>query len=188
MLGEPYQYERCGGDLLENYRYEITMNLRSLIAADKSSVKTGEWKRGEIPRSRWPSRRARAKAYKYGPAYQWRIINFTVEGNECRLLLLLNESKQIFRATLGLADGADTINLCDYEYHASEPGWHVHARCDDHAVISAATNRFGGTRLPRAGNYHRRMNFKFRNSHLTPVIAFNLAVSVFGIDKTGGGI
>lgn len=128
-------------------------------------------------------RRAKAKAYKYGPAYQWRIITFIANARECRVLLLFNESKQIFRATFGVADGADTINICDYEYHASEPGWHAHARCDDLDHINPSTNRFGGRRLPKAGAEHRRAEFKYRRSHLTPVTAFNCAISVFRIDK-----
>lgn len=94
------------------------MNLKGLIAARKSSVEPGEWKRGEIPRSKWPSRRAKAKAYKYGSLYQWRVITFGADGHECRVLLLFNETKQIFRATLGVVVEGETISVCDYEYHA----------------------------------------------------------------------
>lgn len=162
------------------------MNLRSLVAAEKSSVKTGEWKRGEMPRSVWPSRRAKAKAYKYGPLYQWRIITFVAGGHDCRVLLLLNESKQIFRATFGVVLGGDAVTICDYEYHASEPGWHCHARCGELATISSVTNRFGGVRLPQANANHRRREFSFRKSPLTVVSAFNCALSIFKLDKVEG--
>jgi hypothetical protein len=120
------------------------MKLRGLIGAVKSSVDTGEWKRGEIPRSKWPSRRAKSKAYKYGPLYQWRIITFTAAGFDCRVLLLFNETKRIFRATLGVTMAGETVTACDYEYHASEPGWHCHAKCDDLASLNLSFNRFGG--------------------------------------------
>jgi hypothetical protein len=165
---------------------KIAMDLRGLIGADKSSVDTGDWKRGTIPRSKWPSRRAKAKAYKYGPLYQWRIITFQAAGHDCRVLLLFNEAKQIFRATLGVTVSGETITLCDYEYHSSEPGWHCHARCGDLDGINPAHNRFGGTRIPKAGDFHRRIEFNHRKQTLTAQTAFNCAISIFKIDKAEG--
>lgn len=162
------------------------MNLKGLIGAAKSSVKTGEWRQGEIPRAQWPSRRAKAKFYKWGPLYTWRIISFSALGCECRVLILLNESKQIFRASFGVTTKGETTTLCDYEFHASEPGWHCHARCDDIGSINAGTNRFGSVRLPKFNSPHRRSEFKFSRSDLSPVYAFNCAVKVFGLDKADG--
>lgn len=162
------------------------MNLKGIIAAKKAAVDTGEWRRGEIPRPKWPSRRAKAKAYKYGPLYQWRIISFQAAGSDCRVLLLFNESKQIFRATLGVTKGGETVVLCDYEWHASEPGWHCHARCDDFASISPAYNRFGSVRLPKADSFHRRMEFKHLKQPLSAQTAFNCAISIFKIDRAEG--
>jgi hypothetical protein len=162
------------------------MNLRSLIRAEKSSIKSGDWKQGEIPRAQWPSRRAKAKFYKWGPLYQWRIVTFSALDYECRVLILLNENKNIFRATLGVTSQGDTTVLCDYEFHASEPGWHCHARCEEAAAIDAGTNRFGSMRLPKAGNRHRRTDFKFGRNDLSPLSAFNCAINFFGIDKRGG--
>jgi hypothetical protein len=162
----------------------IAMNLKTLILAQKSSVDTGgDWKRGEIPRSKWPSRRAKTKAYKYGQLYRWRVITFHAAGYDCRVLLLFNEAKQIFRATLGVVVSGDTITVCDYEFHASEPGWHCHARCGDLADINPAHNRFGGVRLPKAGDFHRRTEFNHLKQPLTAQTAFNCAISIFKIDK-----
>ncbi len=76
--------------------------------------------------------------------------------------------------------------ICDYEFHASEPGWHCHARCDDLTAFDAGTNRFGAMRLPKYNRPHRRTEFKFGKSELSPVSAFNCAVKVFGIDKGDG--
>ncbi|ESZ09322.1 hypothetical protein NKH47_12685 [Mesorhizobium sp. M1060] len=162
------------------------MNLRGIIAAEKSAVDTGDWKRGEIPRSKWPSRRAKAKAYKYGPLYQWRILFFQAAGQDCRVLLLFNESKRIFRATLGVTKSGETLVICDYEYHASEPGWHCHARCSDLAGINSAHNRFGGVRLPKAGSFHRRTEFRHLKQPLSAQTAFNCAISIFKIDRAEG--
>lgn len=162
------------------------MNLRAIVGAEKSLVKSGEWKQGEIPRAQWPSRKARAKAYKYGPLYRWRIISFYALGCDCRVRILMNESKQIFRATLGVVTLGETVVICDYEYHASEPGWHCHARCNDIDGLDAGTNRFGSLRLPKSGNHHRRLDFKFGKTAISPPSAFNCAVKFFGIDKIGG--
>lgn len=162
------------------------MKLRTLIVAKKSSVKSGEWKRGEIPRPLWPSRRAKAKAYKYGPQYQWRIVAYQSGGLDCRLRILLNLDKQIFRATMAVVSDGDTLVLCDYEYHASEPGWHCHARCDDLADVNASTNRFGARRLPGSSSFHRRPDFAFGKAELTEITAFNAAVQFFKLDRVEG--
>lgn len=162
------------------------MNLRALIGAPKHSVKAGEWKRGEIPRPQWPSRRAKSKAYKYGPLYSWRVVSFQALGVECRIRILLNLDKQIFRATFGVTEAGETTVLCDYEFHASEPGWHCHARCGDAAQIDSGTNRFGSKRLPGAGDKHRRMEFKFGKADLNEVTAFNCAVTFFKVREAGG--
>ena len=162
------------------------MNLKGIIAANKAAVDTGDWKRGEIPRSKWPSRRAKAKAYKYGPLYQWRVISFQAAGHDCRVLLLFNEAKRIFRATLGVTMGGETTVLCDYEYHASEPGWHCHARCGDVVTINPAHNRFGSIRLPKASAPHRRAEFNHVKQPLSAQTAFNCAISIFKIDRGEG--
>lgn len=162
------------------------MQLRSLIGADKSSMKPGVWKRGEIPRAQWPSRKAKSKAYKYGPLYQWRIVSFTAVGQECRLKLLLNLDKQIFRATFGVVRDGDITILCDYEFHASEPGWHCHARCGEIGQIESNSNRFGSRRLPTSNGYHRRTDFKFGRSELSELTAFNAASKFFKLHKEEG--
>jgi hypothetical protein len=157
------------------------MNLRALIGAPKHSVRTGEWKRGEIPRSYWPSRRAKSKAYKYGPLYTWRIVSFHALGADCRIRILLNLDKQIFRATFGVTESGETTVLCDYEFHASEPGWHCHARCGDAALINSGTNRFGSVRVPKAGDKHRRTDFMFGKAEMNQLTAFNCAVTFFKV-------
>lgn len=165
-----------------------SMNIKDIILSTKSAVNTGEWRRGEIPRAKWPSRRAKAKAYKYGPLYQWRIVTFWAGGYDCRVRLLFNGGKQIFRASLGIMISGETVVLCEYEFHASEPGWHCHVRCGEIEGVHTAYNRFGSARIPEAKSYHRRMAFQARKQPLTAQTAFNLAVSTFRIDKDGGGL
>lgn len=163
------------------------MKTKALIAADKESVRTGEWRRGKIPRSHWPSRRAKSKAYKYGPRYQWRIITFTANGYDCRVRLLLNMDAQIFRASFGVTEDGETKTICEYEFHASEPGWHCHAKCEHVEEIDPSKVRFGSERLPAYRSHHRRGEFKFGKSDIDEVTAFNCAVTVFRI-RNGGGL
>lgn len=164
------------------------MNLTDLITAKKTDVVTGAWKEGTIPRPQWPSKRANAKFYKWGPSYRWRIVTLSVLGAECRILLLLNQTKQIFRASFGITRQGDTTVLCDYEFHASEPGWHCHARCDDIADIENGTNRFGSVRLPKAGSHHRRDSFEFRRREFSEEAAFRCSVEFFRLDKSDGSL
>lgn len=164
------------------------MNLKTLIFADKTSLTQGEWKSGTIQRKLWPSKRAKSRAYKFGPSYKWRIITFVASGYNCRLRILLNIKKQIFRATLGVTTEDDTVTLCDYEFHATEPGWHCHARCDDISTLDSAVNRIGSRRMPNADRFHRRADFTFGNTEITEVTAFNCAINFFKIDKRAGGI
>ena len=161
------------------------MSLKAIIAAPKTRIKPGEWKHGTIPRAQWPSRRAKSKAYKYGPLYKWRIISFSADGHECRVRVLFNKEAEIFRATLGVVENGDTKILCEYEYHASEPGWHCHARCGNLADINPAANRFGSTRLPEAGKKHRRAEFKFGKADMDEDTAFNCAVTFIRVSEEG---
>jgi hypothetical protein len=164
----------------------LAMSLKSIIAAQKTGIRAGEWKGGTIPRAQWPSRKAKSKAYKYGPLYKWRIISFYANGHECRLRVLFNKDAEIFRASLGVVENGDTKVLCEYEYHASEPGWHCHARCGDLADISSATIRYGSKRVPDAGGKHRRTEFKFGKAEMDDDTAFSCAVSFFRVFEEGG--
>ena len=66
-----------------------------------------------------------------GATYQWRIITFAALGNHFRVLVIWNDSKQIYRATMGQERNGLIRIICIREFHANEPGWHCHAvlRC-----------------------------------------------------------
>jgi hypothetical protein len=80
------------------------VTLAEVIRAVKADVDVGSWQQGHIPRSAFPLSLARAKNYKFGPEY----VRFSCLGANFRVLLLLNEGKSIYRATLGLDEGSDT--------------------------------------------------------------------------------
>lgn len=163
------------------------MDIREIVASAKSDIDVGQWASGEMKRGLWPSRRAKAKAYRFGPSYSWRIITFKVDDRDCRVRILLNESKRICKVKLGVTSDGETLVLCEYEFHASEPGWHCHVRCDEIDTLDPTKTRFGSQRIPAAGTYHRRDEFVFKNQPITKVTAFNCACSFFGI-KTQGAL
>ncbi len=71
------------------------------------------------------------QAYGLGRSYRWCVLTFVALDIECRVLIVLNAGKQKFEAILGAMADERVRVLCSYEYHASEPGWHCHAACDE---------------------------------------------------------
>lgn len=63
--------------------------------------------------------------------------------------MLLNESKEIFRARLGVLINGDMVVLQDYEFHASEPGWHCHLSLKSLSEIGPGAARFQKTKWPK---------------------------------------
>ena len=124
------------------------MNLKDLIRADKTGLETGTWASGHIPRTAFPMSKVRDRKYKYGPEYRWRLIKFVAEGLKCRILLQLNEGKEILRARFGVEVNGDMVVLCTHEFHASEPGWHCHVTFDEIAAVPPGAARSGKKKWP----------------------------------------
>lgn len=108
------------------------MRVREVIRADKTNIKVGPWQDGNMPPGQFRLR-ANMKTFRQGRSYRWQVITFDALGASFRVLLVLNLSKHIFRATLGIMESGEARIVCVREFHASEPGWHCHAvlRCDD---------------------------------------------------------
>ena len=102
------------------------MRVRDVIKAPKSGVAMDPWKRGSMPPSAFRFR-PNMKTVSQGLSYEWRIIRFQALGSAFRVLILLNEGKQIYRATLAQDVGDLVRIICIREFHAKEPGWHCHA-------------------------------------------------------------
>jgi hypothetical protein len=131
-----------------------TVRLKDIVRADKKDIKIGPWTAGKVPRADFPIAK---KAYGLGNSFKWSVIRFKALESECRVLVVLNESKQKYEAVLGVmgADGTLRI-LCSYEYHATEPGWHCHATHDDASTLSHGFMRGPWIkRFPGAGKQHR---------------------------------
>jgi hypothetical protein len=125
------------------------VNLKDIIRTQKSNLDTGKWAVGHVPRSAFPMSRLKDKRYRYGSDYSWRLVKFEVGMIACRILILLNESKEILRARLGVEMNGDMVVLSDYEFHATEPGWHCHVTFQSMHAVGPGAARHEKTKWPR---------------------------------------
>lgn len=142
------------------------MDVTDIIRSVKSKPDLGEWHEGHIPRAAFPLSRAKNKNYKFGTEYKWRVVTFDSIGHKCRVLLLLNEGKQICRMTLGVEMNNDMAILCQHEFHASEPGWHCHACFDQIENVPVGVNRSHLKRWPKPGVVHARVEFNVNRKNV----------------------
>lgn len=130
------------------------MRLKDIVRAPKDDIKIGEqWHTGKVPRADFPLAKG---PYALGSAYRWNVIKFQALGVECRVLIVLNEAKEKYQATLGVMGPSGMVILCTYEYHASEPGWHCHATHDDSGTLTKSFMRSPWIkRVPGPRKLHR---------------------------------
>jgi hypothetical protein len=156
------------------------MNVKQIIRAEKGTVTVSEWKSGHISPASFPLSKVKRKTYKFGPEYQWRIVNFECLGQKFRILLLPNENKQIFRASLGAEDNGDTILMCHHEWHASEPGWHCHVSFNEVESLPSGVSRSHLKRYPKPGVNHKKIEF-----HIDTKNALSFAAEVYKFSAQG---
>ena len=156
------------------------MDVSDIIRGVKSKPDLGEWKNGHIPRAVFPLSRAKNKNYKFGQEYKWRVVSFTGVHHKCKVLLLLNEGKQICRITLGAEINGDMAVLCQHEFHASEPGWHCHVCFNAIENIPTGANRSHLKRWPKPTSIHARAEFAITQQN---VLSF--AAEVFKFSAQG---
>jgi hypothetical protein len=99
-----------------------SVQLKEVARAIKFDVEPGKWSAGHISRQTFPFSRVRSKRYRLGMEWKWRVVSFNTHGREFKVLIELNENKQIYRATLAWVENDDLAVLCQHEYHAFEPG------------------------------------------------------------------
>lgn len=157
---------------------------RSIIAASKTIMDQGKWASGKMPKSAFPLSRSGSKAYRLGNR-RWRVVTFSAEGHECRLLISFSFALSEYQAMLGITIGHDTKVIATLEHHANHtPPWHAHLCCDALFQVPAGikrgpwNKRFCGA----AGPY--RCEFpKTDNS------AFNMAARFFKLaGRSGQGL
>jgi hypothetical protein len=157
------------------------MLLRHIILAKKVISAPGQWQSGKMPRTAFPLSKSKAKAYRLGNR-RWRALSFTADGNLFRLLVSYSYDLGQFQAMLGMDDGGDTKLLARLERHPTHAGWHMHVTCDsDDAPPGIKAG-------PWVRCLHGKLQRKYkRDVPQTDAAAFQMAVSVFRLDRTEGG-
>ncbi|UQV18256.1 hypothetical protein MU852_16225 [Brevundimonas albigilva] len=98
------------------------LTLVDIIRAPKSNVQIGPWKSGKVPNAALPL----GRALKYGPSWDWRLVEFDALGEHYRVLILLSEETERFSAVLALDHQKGCLVLCHHELHTSHKLWHCH--------------------------------------------------------------
>lgn len=154
------------------------MRLKDIIKAEKSAFDYGKWQTGHIPRHAFPQSKVKEASYKLGPAYRWRVVRFTAMGERIRVKIVLNQSKEIFRAKLGVEVGGDMVVLCEHEFHASEPGWHCHFTTKPLDSVVPGTVRTGKRKRPTKIDVGAVFN-------VSEATAVDIAAKRYGFDQKG---
>lgn len=152
------------------------MRLIAVIRAEKSDIEIGKWGNGHVPPSQF-ALRAKPSSFKLGSAYAWVIVRFTALGHAFRVLILFNESKQIYRAILGVDVGGMVRMICVHEFHMQEPGWHCHAVVDTANAPQGWTRR-GMHRTPRGARVDAEFDVRKSN-------AIQIALKIYRIYERG---
>lgn len=91
-----------------------------------------------MSRTSFPLSKARTKFYRLGSAWTWRIITFSAEGYEYRILVAYRTDREQFFAMLGVTDSVgDTKLVARLEFHGTHGGWHLHYASDEMATVPA---------------------------------------------------
>lgn len=156
---------------------DVAVKLRKIIGSEKTITDYGEWKSGmKMPKTAFPL--SKHSGFKIAKAFNWRIVRFECLGAKFRLLICYRIDLHRFITYLAKDVNDDMMILARYEYHAGEPGWHVHAICDDEKHDAGRT---GGDdkRMPPYGMFHKNMVFDVFSDEA----AFNKVVKAFRLEK-----
>lgn len=151
------------------------MQLKEIIQASKTITDFGSWKSGQLmPKSAFP---LLGKTKLVRQVHTWKIIKFNCLGKYFRLLVFFRADIELFYCWLGLDTNPVTL-IAKYEYHATHPGWHIHA-CPE--VADAVPGRSKGhfTRIPGPSSYHRNIDFGIS----TETEADNKVIKKFRLDS-----
>ena len=158
------------------------MNVANLIRGEKTALNLGAWGAGHLPRSAFPLSKVKEKQYRYGPAYKWRLIQFQCHRYKCRLLIILNRQKELFRLRFGVENDGNMVVLLDREFHGTKPGWNCHFTLDKVvSVVSGAVRGPGKRRWPRGCDPEAKFT-------VTEANALTVAAQMFQFGASGGFI
>jgi hypothetical protein len=153
------------------------VRLKDVIASKKEVVGWGEWGTGKMPRSAFPLSQSKGNFYRLGK-YEWRLVQFEALGFPFRILVMLHEPFEQYKAFLGLDVLTDTKFIASYEFHGTHPGWHVVASCEEIERLPDGIRRGPWQiRLPAANKRHRRVVFG-----VNQVNALSIACKFYGVE------
>lgn len=150
------------------------MLLKNIIKAPKEVTSVGQWESGKLmPRSAFPLK----GKIKIRRVYTWKIIEFNALGIKFKLLIFFRIDKEEYGAWLAIATDPVTL-IAKYEYHATHPGWHIHACAES---SNAPRGRTSGhfVRMPGPHSYHRNLEFGIKSDQ----DAQNIAIQAFWLDR-----
>ena len=157
-------------------REEFDVQLRRVINGPKTVTNWGVWKAGiKMPRSVFPLSK---NQFKIPKAYSWCVVEFDSQGDSYKLLVAYRVDLQRYQCLLGKVVLDDTIVLARYEYHANEPGWHMHCVCDDAGQVPG-TIKCSEKRLPAWSAFHKGKEFGTMDNRL----ALERAKRIFKLGK-----
>lgn len=161
------------------------MRITRLRRMEKVILDWGRWDDGRMSAAVFPLSRRRGHSFRLGLAWRWRLVRFTADDTDYRLLLAFSLAKEQYRATLARESGQDLIVLASLEYHGTHPGWHVLAACGELAEVPAGV-MIGPwqRRVPRARTRHRQVAFGIRDDHT----ALDAACRFFGLHRAEGSL
>lgn len=152
------------------------LKLRRVINSPKVVTDWGKWKSGDkMPKTAYPLSKS---SFKLPPAYTWRVVDFDCLGGNFRLLIAYRVDLNRYQCHLGRKVNGDMLTLARYEYHATEPGWHLHCVCDDSGRV-LGTMKCDDRRFPNWNSFHSELEF----GSMDETSAFNRAISVFRLNK-----
>ena len=158
------------------------MNVWKIRSEDKTALEFGRWETGKMSRSAFPMSKARAKAYRLGSAWTWRVIKFDADGSQYRILVAYRTDKEQFMATLAVEDAGDMRIVASLEYHPTHGGWHIHYASEPMVNVPSGVRR---------GPWVRRMEcVKHEQFGLTGssagTRAMTIITDVYGLKRANG--
>lgn len=153
------------------------MKLRRVIGAPKLVTSWGAWKSGDkMPKTAYPL--TKNTTFKVSAPYSWRLVTFECLGAKFRLLIAYRLDISRAFCYLGKEVGTDTLTMARYEYHATEPGWHLHCFCDDDGKVAGST-KCDDKRIPQWDGFHKQFDLDISGEEAM----MDRAVSFFKLRK-----
>lgn len=158
------------------------MNFKEIIRTQKTNVSVSTWSNDKLTKKVFPLSLKKGGAFPLTRKWRWALVEFDVDNQGFRLIVAYHVDVPEFRMVLGQSVGSDTRIVARVEYHLnhSQPGWHVHANCDELDQIGVGMVKpLSQSRIPGVHDRHRRVKYTSMGDSMNDNIALNTAVNWF---------